>query len=181
MAKRRKPRPDWTITPYPAKRLLFSPTTVTKWYPRWIRHRLADEIAAYRSCAWAAPRLLWATKEAICVERCTPMLDIPPEAAHALALRELLEKLHAQGWNHRDVSVANTVLHPRRGVLLIDWECAGPVDPLSSSYDLLGAAAAGYPEDLIPPHQRPNGVWWGGPGLHAPANHWGEIGADLGS
>ena len=171
--------PDWAIVPYPKPELTFEPGRVIKRYPALIRHRLDVEVAAYRACGWAAPRLLWVTPDAVCVERCTSLLDVPRDPAHAHQLRDLLERLHASGWAHRDVSAPNIVTHPSRGVLLIDWETAGPADPTRPSYDLHGAAAAGFPEGLLPPHQRPHGVWWGGPGNDAPANYWGDVSADL--
>lgn len=171
------PVADWALSPYPEKVLTFDPGTVVKWYPEPIRHRLATEVAAYRACGWAAPRMLWATGEAICVERCTPLTKAPRDPLHAAELRQLLRCLHATGWNHRDVNVSNLVLHPVRGVLLIDWETAGPAGP--SSYDLHGASAAGFPAVELPPHQRPDGVWWGGPGPLAPSIYWGDMGAHV--
>lgn len=172
--------PGWDLIPYPEPVLEFEPDRVIKRYPAMIRHRLDVEVAAYRACAWAAPALLWVTPDAICMERCTPLLDAPRDPAHAAQLRSLLERLHASGWAHRDVSAPNIVVHPERGVLLIDWETAGRCDPTRPSYDLHGAAAAGFPAELLPLHQRPDGVWWGGPGYDAPAKYWGGAGADLG-
>lgn len=171
--------PGWDLIPYPEPVLEFEPDRVIKRYPPLIRHRLDVEVAAYRACAWAAPRLLWVTPQAICMERCTPLLDAPRNPDHAVQLHALLVKLHATGWAHRDVSAPNIVLHPTRGVLLIDWETAGRCDPTRPSYDLHGAAAAGFPDKLLPLHQRPDGVWWGGPGYDAPAKYWGGAGAEL--
>lgn len=164
--------PDWARSPYPEKQWEFRATTVVKRYPREIRHRLRNEIAAYRAVPWAAPKLLWATHDAICMQRLRPVIGYPPQIAHARQLRALLLRLHEAGWNHRDVAVSNVVVHPRRGVLLIDWETSGPVDPARPSYDLHGAWAAGVPLGDIPRHQRPDGVWWGYDGPHAPATFW---------
>jgi hypothetical protein len=146
---------------------------VTRWFPPEIRHdRLAAEVYAYLRVPWAAPRLLWATDDTICVERCTPILDVPKDPGHALQLRALLERIHDAGVNHCDVAVSNVVRHPARGVLLIDWEVSIRAGQ-ALSYDLHGAAAAGL-SWRPPEHQRPDGVWWGGPSDLAPARYWGE-------
>ncbi|WP_431870783.1 glycosyltransferase [Nocardiopsis eucommiae] len=148
------------------------PDRVIKRYPPGGEAALAREVAAYERLPWAAPALLAVDAHTLEIERCTPILDTPPDPAHAGRLRALLERVHDAGWVHGDVSLINVVLHEERGPLLIDWETSGPAHPGLPSYDLFGGEASHCPPERIPPHQRPHGVWWGGPSLQAPAHHW---------
>lgn len=164
---------DWERRPVVRKEVRVEGDRVIKHFPAAVRHHLDREVAAYQALPWAAPKLLWHTDSEICVERCTPITDLPPDPADAVALRRLLGRVHEAGWVHGDVSLINVVKHPTRGPLLIDWETAGPADTSQPSYDLFGAEASGCPQVRIPPHQRSHGVWWGGPSQRSPLAWWG--------
>lgn len=135
---------------------------------RWER-----EVRAYTEVPWAAPKLLWSNEYWLETERLTPILDLGPEASRKYRepFRELLHRLHDEGWNHGDVDLVNVVIHPVRGPLLIDWEGAGPAVG-DVSYDLYGARAAG-----VEPRWKgkgPDGVFWGSSSATTPKNYWGD-------
>lgn len=144
------------------------------------RNRFTDELIGYANCYWAAPKLFHVDVEnmVLCIERCVPLYEVPKDPRHAEQARELLAKLHYSGWNHCDCSLLNMVLHPERGILLIDWETVWkvPGDPRDSlSYDLFGAHKSKYPPQNVPKLQQPEGVWWGSKRLFDPVVYWGTM------
>jgi hypothetical protein len=147
--------------------------TIHKLYPRSSRARAAREVEAYKALPWATPRLSCSGDGWLEMERCTPLLDLLPRQTlkYREPLRELVKAVNAAGWWHRGVTLDNVVVHPVRGVLLIDWEisCRAESDV---SYDLYGARAAGTPETRG--QHQPDGVWWGGPLDTCPGRWWSD-------
>lgn len=148
--------------------------TVHKVYPRKMRARAAREVEAYQAMPWATPRLDCYGEGWLETERCTPILELLPEQTlkYREPLRDLVKKVNTAGWWHCDISLENVVIHPVRGVLLIDWEMATRAKS-EVSYDLYGARAAGVSDDVWEPHQ-PDGVWWGGPWPLCPGPYWSD-------
>lgn len=142
------------------------------------RDRFTNELIGYTNNYWAAPRVVDVDLEnmVLVTEKCVPLDKIPPDLEHRNQLRRLLEDLHSSGWNHRDCAILNAVLHPKRGVLLIDWESCWKIPEAGAglSYDLFGARASGYPGSDIPLDQMPDGVWWGGKRWCDPLVWWGS-------
>lgn len=149
--------------------------TVHKVYPPDMHERAAREVRIYQELPWATPRLDCYGEGWLEMEKCTPILDLLPEQSvkYREPLRDLLRRVHEAGWWHMDVCLRNVVIHPVRGVLLIDWEGATRATS-NISPDLYGARAAQIPlEDVWEP-QRPDGVWWGGPWDDCPGRYWPE-------
>ena len=148
-------------------------TSVLKDYPAHQHERWEREVWAYQNLSFATPELWWHNERWLEMERLTPILELGPERSRKYAgpLRELLQRLHNEGWWHCDVSLVNVVVHPARGPLLIDWENLRPAEG-NVSYDLYGARSAGVPQRWKVPGD--NGVFWGGPWRNCPANYWGE-------
>ncbi|AYD86927.1 kinase [Mycobacterium phage MilleniumForce] len=98
------------------------------------------ELQAYRTMPWATPKLIDFGPMWIEVERCTPILNIHPNWSRRYAepLWDLLAAIHAAGWWHCDPCLINVVVHPDRGVLLIDFENL-TLATGNRSYDLYGA------------------------------------------
>lgn len=140
-------------------------------HPGW-----ACEIAAYEAVPWAAPRLMWYGEGWLETERCVPLLSLEYDQTlkYRDPLRELLVNLHEAGWWHCDAALVNVVIHPSRGVLLVDWENAQRATS-DLSYDLYGARLAGEVDKEMPASHRPDGVWWSGPWKESPAIYWGEV------
>lgn len=113
------------------------------------------ELEAYRLVPWAAPKLLSHEDMRIRLEPCGVRL----KRRHEPELRNLLEKIHAAGINHRDAHVGNVVVHRERGPLLIDWEHS-TTSIGAVSYDLHGPEVSGVPDSewhIGPP------MWWSAP------------------
>lgn len=136
-----------------------------------------QELIGYTNCHWAAPKLLGVDVEKLelRVERCTPLIEIPPNPSHAKDAWDKLQALHDSGWNHRDAAALNMVLHPTRGVLLIDWETVYEVPCVedSLSFDLYGATNTYVDPEWVAEHLRPDGVWWHSGRPHDPGVWWG--------
>lgn len=135
---------------------------------RYHDHELfANEWKFYLYYSEFCPELLGVDpqKKTLVIEKCTPILDLHKKNSGQFKkqLWTLLEKLHAAGANHRDVSLKNVVIKDNK-VLLIDWENA-TTDIGKVSADLYGAKAAG-----VDP-QSPD-VWWEGPWGHCPGRYW---------
>lgn len=141
------------------------------------RFLFTQELIGYANCYWVAPRLLGMDPERLelYVERCVPLVEVDPDPTHARDAWDKLLRLHETGWNHRDASVWNMVLHPSRGVLLIDWETVYEVPCIrnSKSYDLYGAASTCVDPEWVTPSMRPEGVWWGSGRPRDPGVWWG--------
>lgn len=145
---------------------------VHKAFPKNERARCDREIRAYQDIPWAAPRMTASGPGWLDVERCTPVLDLSYDQTmkYRKPLRELLQSIHDAGWWHCDVSLTNVVIHPTRGPLLVDWECASAASS-SISADLYGARTAGVQGSMWRDH-RPEGAWWGGPWPECPGRFW---------
>jgi hypothetical protein len=146
--------------------------TIHKAYPQRHRDRAIREIAAYQALPWATPKLDCSGENWLEMERCTPLLELLPgqTVKYRDPLRELVKAVHDAGWWHCDLQLGNVVVHPVRGVLLIDWENARPASS-EVSYDLYGARAAGVIDEV---QHRPDGVWWGGPLDTCPGRYWSD-------
>lgn len=146
-------------------------TTVLKDYKDTDHHRWHNEIKAYSELSFATPRLLWSAPHWIEVERHTPILDLPKEESikYKDQLWELLQKIHDSGYWHCDVDLVNVVVHPIRGVLLIDWENLMPSKG-DISYDLYGAQLAGV--DPAWEGKGIDGVSWRSASNTSPKNYW---------
>lgn len=108
------------------------------------------------------------------IEACTPILEIPNNSIYSDKLRDLLEGLHNDGANHRDVALINVVVKDDR-VLLIDWESARLVKDDSKSWDLYGATNSSLePDPFWLNDYGANCVWWGGPWDICPGKYWNE-------
>ncbi|AVO21700.1 kinase [Mycobacterium phage MooMoo] len=132
-----------------------------------------NELKAYRAMPWAAPKLVNYGPMWIETERCTPILNLHPNWSRRYAepLWDLLAAIHDAGWWHCDPCLINVVIHPDRGVLLIDFENLTPATG-THSYDLYGAQAAGVPPAWE--GQGPDGVYWGGPHDFCPGPYWDQ-------
>lgn len=146
-------------------------TTVLKDYKDTDRDRYHKELKAYSELDFATPRLLWHGEFWIEMERCLPILDIDKKKSrdHIDSLRNLLQKIHDAGYWHCDVDLVNVVVHPIRGVLLIDWENLMPSKG-DISYDLYGAQLAG----VQPAWEGKgiDGVSWRSESKTSPKNYW---------
>jgi|SRR5690606_26108786 len=133
--------------------------------------RYKREVDAYTEIPWACPKLLWHSERWLEVERLQPLIDLGPDLSRKYCepLRELLQAIHDAGWWHMDVDLINAVIHPTRGVLLIDWENFSQART-NVSYDLYGARAAGVPSPWKA--KGPDGVWWGSSSPTSPKNYW---------
>ncbi|QBJ00918.1 hypothetical protein Henu3_gp90 [Mycobacterium phage Henu3 PeY-2017] len=129
------------------------------------------ELQAYRTMPWATPKLIDFGPMWIETERCTPILNLHPNWSRRYAepLWDLLAAIHAAGWWHCDPCLINVVVHPDRGVLLIDFENL-TLATGDRSYDLYGARAAGVEPAWHGPG--PDGVHWGGPWDTCPGPYW---------
>lgn len=147
--------------------------TVLKDYKDADHERYNKEIAAYTALSWATPKLLWHGEHWLEMERLTPILELPAATAlkYRAPLRDLLQRVHQAGWWHGDCDLVNVVIHPTRGVLLVDWENACPSTG-GISYDLYGARAAGI--EPIWAGKGLDGVYWGSGSLTSPKNYWGS-------
>lgn len=108
------------------------------------------------------------------IEKCTPILEVENNIVYKDKLWKLLEELHKDGRNHRDVSLINVVIKDGEP-LLIDWEASAPSNPAMKSYDLYGAIESGItiPDEWIELYGE-NGIWWGGPWDNCPGKYWSE-------
>jgi len=144
--------------------------TVKKVYPNEERVGWEREMLAYHRIAWACPQLIGHGRFWLEIERLTPILDLGPEESrlYAKPLWNLLQKLHDCGYWHRDVSLVNVVICPKRGPLLIDWEnlCERQSDV---SYDLYGPRVAQVQEAW---KTNGNGVWWNSGWSVCPGRWW---------
>lgn len=132
--------------------------------------RTAHEESFYRLVPWAAPELVGRFGSTLIMETLAPARDLVGEPPVA-ELRALLERLHAAGVYHRDVSLPNVVLHPVRGPLLVDWELATRGRG-RASYDLEGPSRSGI---AVPPEHRTQGAqWWGAGKRDSMGAVWGE-------
>ncbi|QBP31580.1 serine/threonine kinase [Mycobacterium phage Cornucopia] len=131
------------------------------------------ELDAYHAIPWAAPKLIGYGPMWIEVERCTPILNLHPEWSRRYAepLWDMLAALHQAGWWHCDACLINVVVHPDRGVLLIDFEDLTPASS-AVSYDLHGARAAGV--EPAWPGVGSDGVHWNGPWTTCPGPYWDQ-------
>lgn len=141
------------------------------------RYLFTQELIGYANCHWISPKILGVdmASKTIVIERCVPLTQLPPNLDHARQAWDRLQQLHESGWNHRDCSVLNMVLHPTRGVLLIDWETVWQVPDVTNSlsYDLHGASYTDVPADWVPIWVQPEGIWWGAGRPHDPGRWWG--------
>ena len=145
-----------------ATKVVFGNDTVVKYYRPGTGILGVHETWYYHVLPWATPALLNYGPGWIEIERCTPILDLDRDTARSYrdSLRNLLNSIHEVGFWHRDTILRNVVVHPQRGVLLIDWENATPATS-NVSYDLYGARAAGV--ESAHPDRGPDGIWWGAP------------------
>ncbi len=149
--------------------------TITKVYPPEDTDKYRKELFFYQNFQGFAPKLIAFGKNALIMEKCTPIMEIEGSARYAEQLLELLQRLHEAGANHRDIALSNVVVKDDK-VLLIDWESA-TTDISKISVDLRGAREAG-----VPPLKSPNpetdytedGIWWNGPWEHCPGPYWGS-------
>jgi tRNA A-37 threonylcarbamoyl transferase component Bud32 len=137
-------------------------SVIIKKYTERLRERFQNELIIYQSFPEYAPDLIAFDEERLIliIEKCTPILDIPDNEKYRDELWNLLEALHNEGVNHRDVSLVNVVVHDTRGVLLIDFEHA-TFDIGTKSIDLYGCIEAGVPNTIGDVYGE-NGIWWGG-------------------
>lgn len=146
--------------------------TVEKIYPRDEALKWGREIEVYTQIPWATPQLMWWGDCWLEMERCLPILELGPEASvkYRQPLRDLLQKVHEAGYWHRDIDLVNVVVHPTRGVLIIDWEnmCRSSGDV---SYDLYGARTAGVKPAWFG-KKGPDGQFWHGWSKTSPDNYW---------
>lgn len=145
-------------------------TSVHKVYPANEREKWQREIYAYTNLDFATPALDCWGDCWLEMERCVPILELPPEQSvkYRQPLRELLMQVHEAGWWHRDVDLVNVVIHPARGPLLIDFENLARAEG-DVSYDLYGAQVAG---STPWPGKGPDGVYWHGPTGTCPGRYW---------
>ena len=139
------------------------------------------ELRCYQNLSFATPALISHSIERreLVIERLTPILEVEKNIRYKPQLWNLLQKIHDNGWWHRDIALRNVVVHPERGVLLIDWESA--IRATSDvSYDQWGAVAAGYPEHKINRiNTRPTGIYWFFDWNECPNKYWTNDGNSL--
>ena len=144
-----------------------------KVFPWESRALCAREILAYLELPWATPAIQWNGGLWLEIERCTPILEYPPERSRQWAgqLKDVITRVNQAGWWHRDVSLVNVVIHHERGPLLIDWEHLSPA--LSGvSYDLYGAEKAGA-ANQHPKIPGGTGACWNALAQYSPRTVWG--------
>lgn len=141
------------------------------------RERFHNELFFYKTYPEFAPKLLGydITNMTLFIEKWTPMHELPMEESIKFKPRlwNLLEKLHKNGANHRDVAITNVVVKGEE-VRLIDWEVATQ-DIKEMSMDLYGAETVGMklPKGYEGPIKYgPQGIWWGGPWDISPGRYW---------
>jgi hypothetical protein len=153
--------------------------TIRKTYSESRRHLFEKELMLYNELSFACPKLLDAYGNTLVIERCAPILDVDYNIRYKDQLWNLLGEIHTAGWWHADIALRNVVVHPERGVLLIDWESA--IKATSDvSYDQWGAVAAGYPEHKINRiNTRPTGIYWFFDWNECPNKYWTKNGNSL--
>lgn len=153
--------------------LTISDNWVKKQFPPEYQYMLGREVFAYTNLSEFTPALLEIGPDFIVIERLTPVLEMDESAHCRDQLVGLLKKLHARGFAHCDVTLENTVFHPDRGILLIDWSALQPATT-EFSRDLYGASKARASIDSVPAAQWPDGVWFNGPHPTCPGPYWGR-------
>jgi hypothetical protein len=136
----------------------------------FLANRHARELLAYSVVPFATPKLLASGDDWIESELCTPILKVPNSRKYLDSLRLLLHQVHDAGWWHGDAALVNVVVHPERGVLLIDWEALSPA-AADRSYDLYGPRAVGV-QPIWTPDGYDDGVWWNEPWDICPGKYW---------
>lgn len=132
------------------------------------------ELRCYQNLSFATPALISHSIERreLVIERLTPILEVEKNIRYKPQLWDLLQKIHDNGWWHRDIALRNVVVHPKRGVLLVDWETATPATS-SVSLDLYGAVEAGVDPSTIKRFKtRPTGIYWGFRWDECPGKYW---------
>lgn len=157
------------------RRTVISQEVILKTFLPDLRRWYENEVYFYTKYTEFAPCLIGRNDETLTlvIEKCAPLRELARNIQYREPLRELLQKFHEAGANHRDAAIINVVVHPVRGVLLIDFEHAteniGPV-----SMDLYGCTAAGKVNDCQP-NQGEDGVHWNGPHTLCPGLYrWKE-------
>lgn len=143
---------------------------VTKTFAPGDREKFEKELTAYKSIPFAAPKLLGYHDTTLIIEKCIPLLELEKDKRHRQQLWNLLQDIHNAGFWHKAIALRNVVMHPVRGILLIDFEesCKATSDV---SYDLYGAVAAKF-KGYIKEGAKPNGIWWGFDWDECPEKYW---------
>jgi|GEM_PF-5730497 len=145
--------------------------TVLKVYPESYRDKWEKEVLAYQTLSFAAPKLVGYGEGWLGTEKLTPILDLPKNQSikYRDDLRKLIIAIHNKGYWHGDIALCNVVIHPTRGVLLIDWENLMERNGCVS-YDLYGSGAAGV--DQAWEVEGNDGVSWNRPWDICPGKFW---------
>lgn len=117
------------------------------------------EVHAYRACPWACPPLLELGHRRMVLPLLVTAAE-DPSWRPVEETRDLLDRVHAAGWHHRDVHAKNLVKMPDGTPRLIDWETA-IIAPECPSYDLVGPEASGIAKPTE--HAGYSAQWWGAP------------------